>query len=83
MLRASDNPKETQRTEFFIRYVHCQRRQYARHQGVAWIPATRELVTEGPFDRETAERKIVAITHRDTTMPGTAELFERRVKTCA
>jgi hypothetical protein len=83
MIRAREKPKETQRTEFFIRYVHCQRRQYARHQGGAWIPATREFVTEGPFDRETAERKSVTIMHRDTTMPGTAELYERRIKTCA
>lgn len=80
----STKPKRTARTtEFFVRYVHCQRRQYAHFQGGAWIPETREFVIEGPFDRDTAERRIVAIMHRDTTMPGTAELYERRVKTCA
>jgi hypothetical protein len=83
MIKARERPKETRRTKFFIRYVHCQRRQYARHQGGAWIPAMREFVTEGPFDRTAAERRIVTIMNRDTTMPGTAERFERKVKTCA
>jgi hypothetical protein len=46
---------------YYLRYVH-------RDRG---------LVTEGPFDRRTAERRLAEVARLDTTRRGSTEIFKR------
>ncbi len=74
----SDPSIRTQLT-FWIRYVHCKRKSInGWPNNGEWISATKELVTEGPYDDyRQAQNAAVRIMGRDITMPETTHIFPK------